>query len=36
MGKNGYWIVLDSDGDWKEHLLQVLYELVRELKIKSG
>ena len=35
VGKNGYWIVINPDEDWKEHLLQVLYELVRELKIKS-
>ncbi|MEE4193568.1 MAG: transcription-repair coupling factor [Anaerolineae bacterium] len=36
VGKNGYWIVLDPEEDWKEHLLQVLYELVRELKIKAN
>ena len=34
-GKNGYWIVLQPEGDWKEHLLQVLYELVRALTKRS-
>ena len=35
-GKNGYWIILADGEDWREHLLQVLYELVRELKIKAN
>lgn len=34
-GKNGYWILLPPEEDWKGHLLQVLYELVSELKRKA-
>jgi len=34
-GKNGYWILLKKGTDWREHLLQVLYELLRELKVRT-
>ena len=35
LGKNSYWIVLQENIDWKEHLLQVLYELVRALQLRK-
>ena len=35
LGKNSYWIVLQENSDWKEHLLQVLYELVRTLQLRK-
>ncbi|MCD4753735.1 MAG: transcription-repair coupling factor [Anaerolineaceae bacterium] len=35
LGKNSYWIVLQENSDWKEHLLQVLYELVRALQLRK-
>ncbi|NSW51197.1 MAG: transcription-repair coupling factor [Anaerolineae bacterium] len=35
IGKNGYWIMVENGADWREHLLQVLYELARELKIRN-
>jgi transcription-repair coupling factor (superfamily II helicase) len=35
IGKNGYWVMVDEKTDWREHLIQVLYELVRELKIRT-
>ena len=34
VGRNGYWIVLQAGSDWKEHLLQVLFELVRALQMR--
>ncbi|MBN2047512.1 MAG: transcription-repair coupling factor [Anaerolineaceae bacterium] len=34
-GKNAYWVMTNPEQDWQQHLLQVLYELIHELKIQN-